>query len=111
MKLFGLLANFRFLRGTAWDPFGRTGERRRERRDIDDFRTLVEGLLPRLTSVNYEGAVELAKLPMQLRGFGHVKDANRARLSERRDRLLQALAGTDPADAVRIIDPNISEVA
>ncbi len=111
LKLFGLLANFRFLRGTAWDPFGRTGERRRERRDIDDFRTLVEGLLPRLTSVNYEGAVELAKLPMQLRGFGHVKDANRARLSERRDRLLQALAGTDPADAVRIIDPNISEVA
>ena len=111
LKLFGLLANFRFLRGTAWDLFGRTGERRRERRDIDDFRTLVEGLLPRLTSVNYEGAVELAKLPMQLRGFGHVKDANRARLSERRDRLLQALAGTDPADAVRIIDPNISEVA
>ena len=111
LKLFGLLTNFRFLRGTAWDPFGRTGERRRERRDIDDFRTLVEGLLPRLTSVNYEGAVELAKLPMQLRGFGHVKDANRAQLSERRDRLLRTFAGTDPADAVRIVDPNISEVA
>ncbi len=111
LKLFGLLANFRFLRGTAWDPFGRTGERRRERRDIDDFRTLVEGLLPRLTSVNYEGAVELAKLPMQLRGFGHVKDANRAQLSERRDRLLRTFGGTDPADAVRIVDPNISEVA
>ncbi len=111
LKLFGLLAKCRFLRGTAWDPFGRTGERRRERRDIDDFRTLVEGLLPRLTSVNYEGAVELAKLPMQLRGFGHVKDANRAQFSERRDRLLRTFAGTDPADAVRIVDPNISEVA
>ena len=111
LKLFGVLAKFRFLRGTAWDPFGHTQERRRERRDIDEFRTLVEALLPRLTSVNYERAVELAKLPLQLRGFGHVKDANRAQLSEQRDRLLRAFAVTDPADAVRIIDPNISEVA
>ena len=67
--------------------------------------------MPRLTSLNYERAVELAKLPMQLRGFGHVKDANRAQLSERRDRLLRTFAGTDAADAVRFIDPNVSEVA
>ena len=111
LKLFGVLARFRFLRGTAFDPFGHTVERRRERRDIDEYRTLIEGLLPRLTSANYDTAVALAKLPMQLRGFGHVKDANRVKLGERRERLLREFAGTDPTDAVRIIDPNISEAA
>ena len=109
LQLFGLLAKFRFLRGTTWDPLGHTGERRRERQDIDEYRTLIEGLLPRLTSANYDQAVALAKLPLRLRGFGHVKDANRAQLAEQRDRLLRAFAGTDPTDAVRIIDPNISE--
>ena len=115
LKLFRVLAKLRFLRGTAWDPFGRTGERRRERRDIDEYRTLIEGLLPRLTRANYERAVELAQLPLQLRGFGHVKDANRAKLGEQRDRLLRAFAGASPASTVRIveprIDPNTEEVA
>ena len=115
LKLFPVLAKLRFLRGTAWDPFGRTRERRLERRDIDQYRTLIEGLVPRLTSANYDDALALAELPLQLRGFGHVKDAHRAKLGERRDRLLRAFAGTGPADPVRIVephsDPNIDKVA
>ena len=113
LKLFGALAKLRFLRGTAWDPFGRSGERRRERQDIDDYRGLIEGLLPHLTDGNYDQAVELAQLPMQLRGFGHIKDANRDQLAVRRGRLLRAFSGTgtETAGAVRIIDPTIDKVA
>ena len=108
LKLFPVLAKLRCLRGTAWDPFGRTKERQRERRDIDHYRTLIEGLLPHLTNANYERAVELAQLPLQLRGFGHVKDANRAKLDERRDRLLRAFAGKGAADPVRIVEPDVN---
>ena len=110
LRAFRLLAKLRFLRGTAWDPFGYSSERRRERQDIDDYRTLIEGFLPQLTSVNYDQAVALAQLPLQLRGFGHVKDANRAKLAKQRDRLLRALAGIGPNDAVRIVEPRIETI-
>ena len=69
--------------------------------------------MPHLTDGNYDQAVELAQLPMQLRGFGHIKDANRDQLAVRRGRLLRAFSGTgtETAGAVRIIDPTIDKVA
>lgn len=70
---FGLLARLRFLRGTAFDPFGWTQERRGERAAIREFETLVDGLLEGLGSHNLTEAVELARLPQQVRGYGHVK--------------------------------------
>jgi indolepyruvate ferredoxin oxidoreductase len=72
-QVFRLLARLKFLRGTACDPFGRTGERRMERQLIDDYRASIEALLPRLCEGNLKQAVELAGLPEQVRGFGHVK--------------------------------------
>jgi indolepyruvate ferredoxin oxidoreductase len=70
---FRLLARLRFLRGTAFDPFGWTQERREERAAVREFETLVEGLLEGLGSRNLTEAVELARLPQQVRGYGHVK--------------------------------------
>jgi indolepyruvate ferredoxin oxidoreductase len=75
MSLFALLAQFKGLRGTAFDLFGRTEERQTERQLIADYETLIEALIAQLTPGNHRIAVELADLPQQIRGFGHVKAA------------------------------------
>ena len=70
---FRLLARLKGLRGTALDPFGRTGERRAERALIAEYRACIEELLAGLNAVNHAAAVEIARLPEQIRGYGHVK--------------------------------------
>ncbi len=89
LTLFGLLARLRFLRGTALDIFGMTAERKQERQDIEDYQQLLEQLLVGLDAGNYALAVQLAELPLQLRGFGHVKDGNRDKLELQRKQLQQ----------------------
>ena len=100
LRLFALLAKLRFLRGTALDLFGLSDERRRERQDIADYRALTQQLLDGLTADNYPIAVQLAELPRQLRGFGHVKDDNRAKLALQRQQLLAAFHGESPVKVV-----------
>jgi indolepyruvate ferredoxin oxidoreductase len=67
------LAKFKFLRGTALDPFGRTIERRTERKLIADYETMLDEVLARLSPENHALAVGLAVIPEKIRGFGHVK--------------------------------------
>ncbi len=74
------LAKLKFLRGTAFDPFGRTEERRTERALIQEYRASVEALLARLSKERLDTAVEIARLPLEIRGFGHVKAANLAKV-------------------------------
>ena len=74
LPAFKLLAKMKRLRGTRFDPFGRTEERRRERRLIADYETLLDGLLTDLDHENHAIAVALARIPEKIRGFGHVKD-------------------------------------
>ena len=76
MTLFGLLAPFRFLRGTPFDPFGRSLDRRLERRLIADFEATADELIQNLSPDNHGLAVEIAGLPMSMRGFGPVKARN-----------------------------------
>src|SRR6266540_3467866 len=71
--LFRLLAKFRFLRGTAFDPFGYSNERRTERALVRDYETMLEEVLARLNGDNHHIAVGLAAIPEKIRGFGHVK--------------------------------------
>jgi indolepyruvate ferredoxin oxidoreductase len=73
---FGLLARLKFLRGTAFDPFGRTPERRVERQLIADYRREVAEILKALTRERLDDAVEFASLPEHIRGFGHVKQGS-----------------------------------
>jgi indolepyruvate ferredoxin oxidoreductase len=70
------LVPLRRLRGTWLDPFGYTVERRMERQLIGEYRSVIEQALVHLTPQNHALAVELAKLPLDMRGFGHVKKAN-----------------------------------
>ena len=70
---FGLLAKMKGLRGTALDPFGRTEERKTERALIGEYRTCIEELLRTLSAANLAQAVEIARIPEEIRGYGHVK--------------------------------------
>jgi indolepyruvate ferredoxin oxidoreductase len=76
MRVFGLLAKLKGLRGTAFDLFGYTAERRTERRLIDDYETLMSEVLDKLHADNHPLAVGLAAIPEKIRGFGHVKLRN-----------------------------------
>jgi indolepyruvate ferredoxin oxidoreductase len=102
LRAFALLAPLKRLRGTALDVFGYTAERRRERQDISAYEQLVDTLRPRFADAAYATLRELLELPLQLRGFGHVKDANRAQLDARRRQLLARLEGG--ADPVQIVE-------
>ncbi|MBI5269846.1 MAG: indolepyruvate ferredoxin oxidoreductase family protein [Burkholderiales bacterium] len=73
-RAFGVLARLKGLRGTAFDVFGRTEERRTERALIAEYRAAIEELLAGLTAEKLPLAVEIAQLPEQIRGFGHVKE-------------------------------------
>ncbi len=72
------LARLKGLRGTRWDIFGRTVERRMERALLADYEARITRLLPTLTRANLPTAVEYAGVPDMIRGFGHVKDRNAA---------------------------------
>jgi len=85
---FRILARFKRLRGTRWDVFGRTAERRTERRLIDDYRELIRELLTDLGPRNHAVAVELAALPEHIRGYGHVKERSIARAKQREAELM-----------------------
>ena len=73
---FKILSRMRFLRGTAFDIFGWTDERKMERQLIEDYRLLVEEILDSVTESNFEIAKRLLSLPEEIKGFGHVKEAN-----------------------------------
>jgi indolepyruvate ferredoxin oxidoreductase len=78
MPAFRVLASLRKLRGTPLDIFGRTAERRMERQLIEDYRVAMEQVMARIGEVGLEAtrdtALALAKLPEQIRGFGHIKE-------------------------------------
>jgi indolepyruvate ferredoxin oxidoreductase len=76
LRAMRFLARFKGLRGTALDPFGYSEERRTERRLPDEYRKVVEELLASLDAGRLPLAVEIASVPAQIRGFGHVKMRN-----------------------------------
>jgi indolepyruvate ferredoxin oxidoreductase len=97
----GWLARLKWLRGTAFDPFGRTAERRTERALIGDYEALLDELLAGLRGDRLEQALELARLPEQIRGFGHIKERNLAQARARWQTLLEDWRRGAPAEALR----------
>ena len=73
---FKLLAKLKALRGTAFDPFGRTQERREERALIADYMASMDDVLESLNANNHKAAMEVARIPEMVKGFGHVKARN-----------------------------------
>ena len=74
MNAFRVLAKMRRLRGGPFDVFGRTAERRMERALPGEYESLVTELIAALAPHNHALAVELARIPEHIRGFGHVKE-------------------------------------
>lgn len=102
LRALHVLAKMRRLRGTPLDVFGRTAERRAERQDIVDFEQVIAKLAEQVDAGNYALAVEIARLPLTLRGFGHVKARNRveygARLASALDRFERTASLAQAAD-------------
>lgn len=86
----GLLKHGKILRGTWLDPFGRTEERRMERRLIADYEAMIEATLPKLDRERAAAARALYALPESIRGFGPVKKASVEAAEAERARLLEA---------------------
>jgi indolepyruvate ferredoxin oxidoreductase len=78
LRAFAVLAKLRVLRGTAFDPFGYTAERKTERRLVSEYDHLLGEICEHLTPTNHRIAVELAMIPEKIRGFGPVKQRHLA---------------------------------
>jgi indolepyruvate ferredoxin oxidoreductase len=96
--IFKILAALRSLRGTAFDIFGYTEERKTERALIREYEDTIARLLVDLTPQNHALAVEIASLPEGIRGYGHIKLKNIVAARKKRDELLTRLqrSGSDP---------------
>jgi indolepyruvate ferredoxin oxidoreductase len=105
MKAFGVLAKFKGLRGTAFDIFGYTAERKMERALIAEYRNTVGSLLPKLNADNLAQAVAIASIPEDIRGFGHVKERHLKAAKQKESALLASFGapaaptGTTPRAA------------
>jgi indolepyruvate ferredoxin oxidoreductase len=98
--VFRILAKLRWLRGTPFDLFGRSEERRVERRLISDYEAMLNDVLAHLSPANHAAAVDLAALPLEIRGFGHVKEASLARAKAKEAMLLTRFRSPPPPHAL-----------
>ncbi|MGB6104512.1 MAG: indolepyruvate ferredoxin oxidoreductase family protein [Pusillimonas sp.] len=96
MPAFKILARMKGLRGTALDIFGKTQERRQERKLVDEYFDLIHEFAHGLTDQNLAVAIELANLPGDIRGFGHVKERNLRSAKARQAQLLERYRHATP---------------
>ncbi|MEM7294933.1 MAG: DUF6537 domain-containing protein, partial [Pseudomonadota bacterium] len=93
--IFGLLAKFKRLRGTALDPFGWTEDRKLERAVIQEQQSTLDLLLQRTSPDNYDLAVAVADLMLQIRGYGHIKARNVERVRREQNELLESMVSAN----------------
>ncbi|NNM71065.1 indolepyruvate ferredoxin oxidoreductase family protein [Enterovirga aerilata] len=96
LKAFGMLAKLKGLRGTPFDIFGYTHERKVERQLVADYVKLLDEILAGLTPANHATAVGLAALPGKIRGFGHVKARHLAAAKKEEAELLARFRSPEP---------------
>ena len=94
---FGWLKKFKGLRGGALDLFGKTDERRSERRLIDEYVQELDTICASLQPHNHAAAVALASVPDEIRGYGHVKEKSLADAAALREQRRQAFRGAVPS--------------
>ena len=99
MSAFKLLARLRFLRGTPFDIFGYSAERKRERQLIADYEATIDELLGKLNHNNHGLAVAIASIPEHVRGYGHVKEAHLEKAKAEEEALLRAFRSPDAPTA------------
>jgi indolepyruvate ferredoxin oxidoreductase len=110
---FSLLARFKGLRGTTFDIFGRSADRKLERQLIRDYELLCDRALKELSADTLDMFVALLNLPEQIRGFGPVKERHVTEVEARKATLLAELAGkiSGPGRASDMSATRAAEVA
>ena len=89
LPFFKILSKLKFLRGTIFDPFGMTKERKTERFLIKQYFEDIDLVLKSINSKNISLAVQIASIPEIIRGYGHVKEANINKALIKREELLK----------------------
>ncbi len=105
LPLLKVLACGKALRGTVFDPFGRTEERRLERRLVAEYEARVDELCAGLSNDKLAVAAAIANVPGSIRGYGHVKLASLAIARARESELLNRF---DPERYPRPIGPAVA---
>ncbi len=89
-------SQFHVLNATRFDLFGRSAERRMERRLIADYEATIADLVDHLGPENHAVAVQIAEIPAGIRGFGHVKQRQLAAAKTSEAALLAAFRNSRP---------------
>jgi len=89
MTAFKLMTKLKGLRGGAFDIFGRTEERRAERAAIPAYRATIETLVAALSPDNHALAMQIANIPAQIRGYGHIKERSQKAAAAEQTLLLE----------------------
>jgi indolepyruvate ferredoxin oxidoreductase len=99
LPVFRLLARLKGLRGTWLDPFGRQHDRIIERQMIADYADDLALIVASLNRGMVDTALALAQIPLEVRGFGPVKQAAFKAAKEKRERLRMQLQTGQAAKA------------
>ena len=91
--LMKLLAKGKYLRGTWLDPFHFTKERLTERKLIKEYERDVEYVLENYNKNNHDACINLTLLPLQIRGFGHIKEEAIKKSNKIRTNLVGIISG------------------
>ncbi len=102
INVFRILAKLRGLRGTPFDLFGYSAERKTERRLILEYENTIDNLIDGLCSDNHAIAVEIASLPEKLSGFGHVKSRNLQKTINKKVELLESFYNKAPRNSATV---------
>jgi indolepyruvate ferredoxin oxidoreductase len=87
LNAFGWLAKLKFLRGTSFDPFGRTAERKMERQLVEDYFAMIDQRMASLKPQQIPLLVRIARIPETIRGYGHIKEENIKKATAEKARL------------------------
>jgi indolepyruvate ferredoxin oxidoreductase len=96
LSAFRMLAKFKGLRGGALDIFGKTAERQHERQLIEDYIKQLDEIASKLNAANHATAVQLASVPDEIRGYGHVKERSLEAAKKLEASLLQQFRSPQP---------------
>jgi indolepyruvate ferredoxin oxidoreductase len=90
-----LLGSLRLLRGSVIDPFRDTDDRRLEGTELKEYEQDLSRICRTLTPESFDLCLELAALPLVVRGFGHVKQTAVDKITPRRAEIRAALDKED----------------
>jgi indolepyruvate ferredoxin oxidoreductase len=105
--LFRMLRAGRRLRGTPFDPFGRTEMRRTERALVQEYLDILDAAMEQLEPANAATVARLAALPDVVRGYEGIKTRNVATFRSEAAELLATLAGSAAPAPPRPLHPTL----